>query len=162
MALDSSARMANIKLSLDQYVYANLKTTEGLSVDYEGVPFDETSESLSWIQPRLLTPISTYYRQGSSTQYGEDLELLFQINIFVKKSGVTTSFKHYDIRDRIANYFKVGQDINIKAYAEGGSTQVAVMRVREMVTDFPIEEDPLLYQYSLAWIISHTRLTAFA
>ena len=166
MALDSSARMANVKLSLDQYVFINLQTTEGLSVDYEGVAFDETAISQSWIQPRLLAPISTYYRQGSGTQYGEDVALIFQINIFVKKSGVTTTFKHYDIRDRVANYFKIGQSMSVTNYAEttvaANHLEVARIKVREIITDLPVREDPQIYQYSLAWEIQQTRLTGFA
>ena len=157
MSIVGTAKITNVKMSLDKYVGDNLGTTENLKVDFEGVPFDNTANT-EWIQPRILDFGSTYNRQGSNTEYAESVDIFYNINIFVKKSGVTVSHRHYALRDIVANYFKIGEDIDIKNYAEGGTTQITNMRVRELVTDSPIPETNEYYQYSLAYNINWTRM----
>uniref|UniRef100_A0A6M3IP32 Uncharacterized protein n=1 Tax=viral metagenome TaxID=1070528 RepID=A0A6M3IP32_9ZZZZ len=158
MSIVGTAKVSNVKMSLDKYVNDNTGTSEGLSIDFEGVPFDNTANT-EWIQPRILDFGSTYNRQGSSTEYAESVDVFYNINIFVKKSGVTTSHRHYAIRDIVADYFKIGQDIYLRNYAEGGTTQIAKIRVRDLVTDSPIPETNEYLQYALAYNINWTRLT---
>lgn len=158
MSIEGSAKISNVKMSLDKYIYDNLETTEGLAVDHEGVPFDNTVND-EWVQPRVLDFDTNYLRQGSSTEYGDSVDIFYNVNIFVKKSGLTISHRHYAIRDIVANYFKVGKDVDIKNYAESGTTQIAKMRVRDLVTDNPMPETNKYYQYSVAWNINFTRLT---
>jgi len=159
--IDSNSRAANIKMSLDKYVYDNLSASEGLTINYEGVPFNDTSCD-SWIQPRILNISSDYHRQGSGTQYGEYTNILYQINVFTKKSGITTSHAHYTIRDQVANYFRVKQNIDIKDYINSGTTQLDVLVVRDIVNDNPLSEDNEYYQYVMAWELDYTRLTTQA
>lgn len=158
MGIVGTAKASNIKMSMDKYVSTNLATTESLPIDYEGVPFDNTA-NIEWIQPRILDIDSEFTRQGSNTEYSDSVDILYNFNIFVKKSGVTVSHRHYAIRDTIANYFKIGKDIDLKNYAESGSTQIANMRVRELVTDGPLPEDNEYYSYVLTYNINYTRLT---
>ena len=120
MALTASAKRVNIQRSLDAYVHANLKTIEGLNVDFRGVPFDNAAVS-EWISPRVLDITSSYAGLSSSTRYGEDSNILFQINIAVKKGGNTRSDRDLIIRDIVANYFKVGQDILVFDWDSSGS-----------------------------------------
>ena len=137
MALDANAKMANIKASLDDYCRKTLGTSESLSIDYEGLPFDNASV-LEWVMPRIVDTIPTFHRQGSNSQYGEDVNILFHTNIFVKKGGQTTAVRHYIIRDAVASHFRIKQDIPIKNFAAGGEVIQDNMRVRRIVTDAPL------------------------
>jgi len=145
-------------MSLDKYVYDNLVTTEGLSVDYEGKPFDNESAD-EWVQSRIFFPTTDFHRQGSSTEYADNVDIMLNMNIFVKKSGITISHRHYALRDIVANYFRVGQNIEIKNYAESGSTHITYVKVREDITDSPLPETNEYYQYNLTKVIQWTRLT---
>jgi len=156
--IDSNSRAANIKMSLDKYIRVNLGTSEGLTISYEGVPFNDTAYT-SWIQPRILDISSDYHRQGSGTQYGETTNILYQINVFTKKSGITTSHLHYTMRDQVANYFRVRQNINVKDYVNSGTTQLDILVVRRMVNDNPLPESNEYYQYVIAWELDYTKLT---
>ncbi len=156
MALDANARMVNIKRSLDLYAKNNLSDTEKLDIDYEGVAFDNSGASI-WVQPRILDISTDFYRSGSNTQYAEQTDLLYQITIFVGKSGVTTSDKHYMIRDAVLNYYKSGTSIGIRDCIDSGTT-VDYLVVRDLVTDLPLPEEQTYRGYALAWNISQTRL----
>jgi len=156
MAL-TQASATNLKRSLEKYFYDTIYTIEGLNINWEGVPFDDTAVS-EWVQPRILDISSVYARQASSSKYGEISDVLFQVNIFVKKSGVTVSDRHYVIRDTIANYFGIGQSINLKHYI-GDSSQLDIIKVRDIVNDSPMPEAQTLYQYIIAFELSYTRET---
>lgn len=158
MALGSVALLGNVKRSLDKYTFDNLYTTEGYSVDWEGLKFEESAVT-GWIQPRIVDISSEYVRQASATEYGEQANVLFQINIFTKKSGVTISHRHYLMRDAVANYFKIGQSINLKDYTSAASPTVATMKVRDIVTDSPFPETATLYGWTFAVEIDYTRTT---
>ena len=160
MALDNSAKMVNMKRSLDLYCHTNLKTTEGLNVDFEGLPFDNI-EVQSWIQPRMIGYSGKMYPSGASGQYAEDLNILFQVNIFTKKSGSTNTLQHYAIRDMVANHFRLGQDIPLYDYNSSGVTTalLANFRVRNVANDMPVPETNELNQYVYAVDMQWTRLT---
>jgi len=158
MGLLGAAR-TNIKRSLYYYFKNNLETTEGLSIDWgEGLPFDNTSKT-EWIQPRIIDSISDYSRQGSSTQYGNNLDVMFNINIFIKKSNIVKSGREYAIRDIVAKYFKVGEVITIYDYSGDGSSDIGSMKVRDIITDDIISETNILYMYNLTYLINATTLT---
>jgi len=158
MTLNAVANITNIKRSLDFYCRANLNVAEELDVDFEGLPFDETSVS-EWVMPRILDIDSTYRRQGSSTRYGESVNIMFQINIFVKKGGMRIANRTSTIRDMIVSYFRLKKDISLRSYLEGETTLLDSMRVRKIVTDFALPETETLYQHALAWNLVFTRLT---
>jgi len=129
----------NIKISLDTYVSNNLGGSEGLIVNYEGLPFDDTSYD-SWIQPRVLN----IYSDPDMRDDIDDLTVIYEVNIFAKKSGVTNSQAHYMMRDQVANYFRINEDILM-------NDSVTYMRVRGILEDSPLVESNEYYQYVVAW-----------
>lgn len=153
------ASLTNLKMSLEKYVYDNIYIIKGIDIDFEGLPFDQTNK-LEWIQPRILSVSSPVYcRQSSGSQYGEIVNILFQINIFVKKGEQISSDRHYRLRDLVDNYFKIRNAINIKNYIDDDSSNVGLVRVNELITDTALPESQNLYQYCLAWELYMTRET---
>jgi len=114
-----TASRSNIKRSLEKYFNDNLNTIESFSINWEGLPFNNISVA-EWLMPRIINFNSVYMRQGSATQYADDLNIMFSINIFVKKSNITVSDREYSIRDTISKYFKIGEIINIYDYSGDG------------------------------------------
>lgn len=171
MALGGIAKVTNIKRSLDNYIKTNIEDNEGISVDYEGLKFDDTSVT-EWIQPRILDILPQFHRQGSSTQYAETANILFHINIFVKKGSMTASDRPRRIRDIVDYYFRIRKDIDLVGYAEGTDTVLATMRVRRIVTDAAMPETAsekgiqgetqTLLQHAFAVELDYTRLTTKA
>jgi len=161
MALGTASSAGNIKRSIDTYIHDNLYTIEGLSIDFEGLPFDSRSVVSNWVQPRIIDFDSIFYRQGSGTQYGELVNVLFQINVFTKQSGTTAASEHYRIRDVVAGYFKIGDDIAVKNYVGDGSTNIDSLRVRD-IKDVIIPESKEFYQHSFSIEMDYTRLTTEA
>jgi len=147
MALDFGAQIANIKMSLDKHIEDNIS---GVSIDYEGLPFNDKKTNF-WLQPRIVDITSEFHRQSnnSGTSYGSTVNILFQTSIFVKKSGVVVSHKHWLLRDQIAGIFTIGADIPLKDYVNSNSG-IASMRVRDIVNDFPMPETDTNYQYVFA------------
>ena len=159
MALNDEAKIGNLKRSIDLYCKTQLDTAEGLNIDYDGLPFnDSASGVIGWVQPRILSPNPIqFFPSGGSGQYAEQVPVILQFNIFVKKSGVTTTSLHYDLRDAVAGYFKVGQDINL--YESTGTTVQTVLRVREILNDQPMPESNELLHYLYAVELGFTRRT---
>ena len=155
MTLLSSSR-SNIKRSIDGYFNQNLSDT--FSIHWEGLPFNNTTKS-EWLMPRIIEFITNFKRQGSGTQYGDDIDIIFSIGIFVKKSNITIGGREYAIRDIIAGYFKVGKVITIYDYSGDGSTNVGKMKVRDIITDNILPESNDLYNYNLTYLINATVLT---
>jgi hypothetical protein len=145
----------NVKRSLDKYFYNNIYTTEGLSIDFDGVPFDQTAVAESWVQPRIIEVVRDYVRQASGTKYGNSTDVELKVNIFVKKSGATLTHKHYLLRDKVAQYFEVGRDIDLKDYV-GDSATLANMRVRSISMDSPLPETDTTLGYEVSWIVNYT------
>ena len=149
-----SASMTNIKRSLDKYCENYLGDIENYNIEYEGLPFDQIA-SKEWVRPKLIEVIPSYTRQGSSTQYSEDAGVIFQIDIFVHQSGATTSERTYEMRDHVAKYFKVGEDIELRDYVDDDS-DLGTMRVRNLITSIPLptESGGKYQRYVLAWDLS--------
>ena len=77
------------------------------------------------------------------------------------------SDRHYQIRDLVAKYFKIGQKIGLYDY-DDDSSFLTWMEVRKFVNDFALEEgsddnmnnadvDQNFWQYVLAFEIDFTR-----
>ncbi|HDZ15273.1 MAG TPA: hypothetical protein ENH60_10310 [Pricia sp.] len=147
---------ANLKMSLEKYCKDSLDTTEGLNVDFEGLAFDDTSVD-DWVQLRIIDTISEFHRQASATKYGETANVLFQISIFVKKGYTNTSDRVYRMRDIVAKYFKVGEDIDLKDYINDGAT-LNKLRVRDF-RDQPLPETNELFHHICQVEVDYTRLT---
>ncbi len=157
--LNALSLLDNIKRSLDKYMQSNIYGTEGISIDYEGLPFDNIKAGISWVKPRIVEIENEYLRQGSETQYGESVNITYQMSIYSKKSGVTITDQSYLIRDTIANYFKVGEDIPLENLVAGSSNDLANMRVRDILLDGPLPDDMKFQKYVIEWLLNFTRLT---
>lgn len=152
----SQSGMANIKMSLDRHINDNVS---GVSINFEGLPFGNL-EPAKWIQPRILDTISQYHRQSNSsgTSYGETVSVFYQINSFVRKSRMTKTYEHYELRDKIAEQLTIGKDITLRDYVGNGSS-IASMRVREIITDGPLPETNDYLSYAFAVRLDYTRET---
>ena len=153
----TGASAANLKLSLEKYIYDNLYSVEDLDIDYEGLAFDDTVKT-EWVQPRILDITSQFIRQSSSSKYGESANVLFQIGIFVKKGKMTSVDRCYRIRDMVAKYFKVGKDISLYDYINDDS-ELCKMRIRDVVNDDPMPEEKEYFRHILAIEIEYVRET---
>jgi len=138
------SNITNMKRCFDSYVKTNLS---GVSIDFEGLPFDNLAVS-EWIQPRIIDGYDN--RSYRDSEVKQSATILYQINVFVKKSGATTTDRVYAIRDMIDTCFKIGKDI---VYTSSSGSTLAIARVRELKNDFPIGDDNELSQYILAWEI---------
>ena len=153
-----TASRSNIKRSLEKYFNDNLNIIESFSINWEGLPFNNVSAT-EWLMPRILDFTPVYMRQGSTTQYADDLNIIFSINIFVKKSNITKSGREYAMRDIISKYFKIGEIINIYDYSGNGSSEIGSMKVRDIITDAMLPETEELYSYNITYLINSTILT---
>ena len=159
MPLNPLAKAVNIKRSLEYYINLNLDVSESLKIEYEGVPFDSMAVT-EWLTPRILDSNPVFVRQSSNTDYGENVNLLFQTNIHVKKSSITTSDRHYVLRDIIVDYFKIGKGIDISDWAGGSGTYTGEhLKVRNIVNDSLLPETDTTYEYILAFELTYTRST---
>lgn len=156
MVLNALAKNVNIKRSLEKYFYDNLQVSEGFDIDWEGVKFDDTNSS-EWLQPRIIDSDSKYIGHASATEYGEQTDLLFQVNIFVKKVSTSLSDRHYSIRDIIAGYFTIGQTIPIADHVNSSQTTITYMKVRGIDDDRILPETQNLYQYIISFNIDYTK-----
>ena len=149
--------LVNIKRSLDKYIYDNLGVIENMRVDYEGVPFNTMTVN-EWAVPRIVSMRRNFHRQGSDTEYGQTNNIVYGININVKKSGATTTDRHYVLRDDIVSYFRVGQDIPLRDYSASGSTLVCYMRVRDLVEDNSLKDNNELLKYKVGVKLDFTEM----
>jgi len=156
--LGSSAQVENVKRSLDKYIWDNLYTTEGIAVNFRGVPFDNTSV-IEWVTPRFSIN-REYAAWASKTKYGYDNKIILNITSNVKRSGATISDKHYLLADTIASYFKVGKVIDLKDWVGGSDgTYICGMKVRETLQDFALPETNELLSYRIVFELSYTEET---
>jgi hypothetical protein len=160
VAVHATNNMVNIKSSIDKYILDNLETTEGLTVNYEGLPFESGATLITqWVQPRLMDSIDpTWKPKATATTRGNLANVLLNINCFVKKDWTEDADAHYTLRDTVANYFYSGVSIPLRDYV-GGTTRpwTTLMVVANVATDTPIqgpELDYLQYNYSveIEWI----------
>ena len=157
--LNALSLLDNIKRSLDKYMQSNIYETEGISIDYEGLPFDNIKADTSWVKPRIIDIENEYLRQGSETEYGESVNITYQMIIYSKKSGVTIADQTFLIRDTIAEYFKIGEDLPLEDLVNTDSTNLANMRVRDILIDGPLSDDQEFQKYNIEWLLNFTRLT---
>jgi len=159
MAL-SGGSIRNFKRSIEKYIQDNLYAIENIDIDFEGVPFDDTAKT-EWITPRILDISNKYIGYGSSTQYAEDTNVLYQFNIQVKKSNIIVSDRAYTIRDIIAKYFKINEQIILYNHIDD-DIKLNSIKVRKIVNDFELSETNELIQYVFSLEIDYTKLTTFA
>ena len=152
MTLNAQGMVQNVKASLEKYIHDNLVVEEGLNVDFEGTPF-EVADAEEWIQERILGFVKQdYHRQTSETLHGQTTQVLLSMNVFVDRNashGRTN--RHYEIRDTIAEYFKVGTVIDLYDFSQDDwSSALQKLFVFEVVTDTPIPNADF-HQYTLTY-----------
>ena len=153
--MTDSSSMAAVKSSMDKYIKDNIETTSGVSVHYEGLPFDDTSQT-EWVAARILDFDNTFLRQGSDSEYAEQCNLLLQFNIYSKKSRITVSHRTYEIRDIINGYFKIGKTVDLY---QSGTTVIDKFKVRRILTDSSLPETNELLNYVYAVEADFTKIT---
>jgi len=155
MALNVEGKLQNVKASIEKYIYDNLYTTEGLTICWEDVPFEESGVS-EWVQETIIGPSERmYHRQVSgSTTYGNTTMILLNFNIFVNpKENKNIVNRTYKLRDKIHNYFTIGKEIDLYDYSSGNfTTSLQKMSIDEIITDNQIPNDNY-QQYNLTYVI---------
>ncbi len=142
MAIDKHSKIQNVKASLEKYIADNLVTTEGLRVAFEGVPFESATED-EWIEERIESFGNTDFgRQVDTTRMGQTTQVMLSFNIFVNPDKTIKSNRHYELRDKVLNYFTIGTTINMyDFYNNNFSTVVQILKVRDILTDRAIQDD---------------------
>ena len=157
MAVLASARMANIKASVEKYIYDKVVLIEGIAVDFEEVPF-ESGDHTEWIQERLMGVSDfDFHRQvGGGADLGQTKELLLSFNCFVQRDNTTKVVRHYELRDLIYNYFTIGKTIPIYDYNDDDFVNVLdYLKVFEIDTDAPLPNNDWR-QYNLTLVLQYT------
>jgi len=146
MALNNEASIENVKYSIERYLSSNLS---GVSFAWEGTPFESRGVP-EFVQEQLLGVGTTlYHRQVGGEKEGQTAEVLLNLNIFVSMEGTTKTNRHYELRDTLYEYLKIGSQIPLYDFASGNTTTaIQTMKVREVVTDTPVP-NPDHWQYNL-------------
>jgi len=132
--LGASAKLSNIKRSLDVYLYEHAVLSSYAFDIGPPIPFSDASLA-EWLQPRLLEPARTAaYQQVSSTQRGEGWTLLVNVNIFVRPAAQTLAHRLQQIRDAVIAVFTENTRIEVRDY-EGSNTLVGHLVVDQIQTD---------------------------
>ena len=155
MALSNQGKVQNVKASLEKYIADNLSTTEGLTIAYEGFPF-ESSGVTEWVQENILKGGRSFHRQVDTTNIGQTTEVMINFNLFVDPSKTAKTNRHYELRDIVAGYFSIGKTISLYDFYNGEFvTSLQSMKVRDVVTDTAIPNDNYLqynYTISIDWL----------
>jgi len=154
--LGASAQIENVKRSLEKYIWNNLYTTERISIDFSGLPFDNSSAT-EWVVPRFLTD-RKYVSWASGIEYGYNNNIILNITVNIKKTETTITDRHYVLRDIIVNYFKIGEDIDLTDWVDT-ENYICNMRVREIIEDFPLPESDTLLSYRIVLGINYIEHT---
>lgn len=148
MTLSNQGKFQNVKASIEKYIQDNLVTIEGLTVDFEGFPFEGT-DTEEWIEERILGKgTGDFHRQVSSSLMGQTVPVLLNMNVFVNPAKTQKTNRHYEIRDILADYFKIGTQIDLYDFAnDNWTSSLQKMEIREIITDRSIP-DPNFYMYN--------------
>lgn len=155
--LNAEAYLTNLKRSLEKYIYDNLYTSEGFNIHWQGMILEESGVT-EWIRERIEFIDKDFYRQGSTTQYAHNNKVLLTFDIFIKKSSLTVTDRHYEIRDAIAEYFKIGKDIQFRDYISSSAFKLWI-RVRDIEDDGPMPETNEYLQYRISFELHYVELT---
>lgn len=139
MALATTAILENVKASIESYVKDNLEGADGLTVGWQDMEF-RTEDVDEWIEPSMVGSTRTFHRQVSSTQRGHTIDMLYQIDIFVKRfsalaNEVINLNRLIEVRDIVLGRFVEHTKISLKDFTQGGNPEVGKLIVREVTTD---------------------------
>ena len=151
MTLESQGKLQNVKASVEKYINDTLVITHGLTVNYEGIPFEVASRE-EWVEETILGLGDFEYVRGvDSSHFGQLTTVLLNFNIFVNKEKTLRSNRHYEIRDVVFDYFKVGTTVDMYDFSNSNFvTVIQKLKVREVITDTPIPENNY-FRYTLTF-----------
>lgn len=145
--MHNEGKIQNIKASFEKYIHDNIVMIEGLNVNFEGLPF-ESEGKVEWIQESMMKGGYDYHRQVDNENYGKTSVIMINFNIFVNKDKVKKTNRHYEIRDIIAEYFKIGTQVDLYDFSQADfNNSLQKMKLREIVTDQVISDNDF-YQYN--------------
>ena len=148
MALLAHAKIQNVKASFEKYINDNIVIGKDIAVDFEGLPFEE-GDKTEWIQERILSGGNRdYHRQTDVDKEGQTTQVMLNFNIFVNKQNTQKTNRHYEIRDILSEYFKIGTEIDLYDFSIGNfDSSLQTMKVLEIITDQPIPDEKY-FQYN--------------
>src|SRR5262245_14475866 len=173
MALDESAKAANIIGSIQQYVkdeLADVLNSSRSAIDYGGgLPFRDDDLD-QWIQVRVMGKTQPHYMglTGARSMWegpytvdsdrGREVYWLLNINCFVRpaKASVFSNLQIHTLRDLVSDAFSVGNLLPVKDYSGTGET-IGNMFIYDVIEDRPMvdptREELLQYNlvFSLRW-----------
>lgn len=152
MAIQASAKMANIAGSIYAYVNTQLGSTfsSGAAIDYGGgVPFNDKAYD-EWLQVRVLEPARPRQLLGprapkatgdTDPPYGQELFHLLSLNIFVRHAALATVnfLRLQTLRDAVLNKFTVQTTIAVSDYA-GDNSSLGNLVVEAIEVDGPVHD----------------------
>jgi hypothetical protein len=154
MALNSNGMVQNVKASIEKYIHTHLVMTEGFTLSFEGMQFEPASMS-EWIQERILSfTEEEYHRQVSNTEEGQTTMVMLSFNVFVNPDKADRTNRHYEIRDRIEEYFNIGDSISLYDFNNDDfANALQTMKIRDVITDTAIPNDSWM-QYNYTCLVS--------
>ena len=153
MTQHATNKIRNLKASIEKFAKDKLISIEGLSIDWEGFPFESGATSITkWIQLRILDVADpNWHPRASSSTRGNMATVLVSFNCFANREAISSANRHYVLRDTVAKYFYSGSSVPLRNYA-GGTTQpwTCLMPCRQVETDRVIPNENLLqYNYTV-------------
>jgi len=142
MTLDAVAQYTNVERSIEEYIKDSVLDVD---IDFYGLKFKEKDKT-EWIRPRITSIDAEYIGRASASEYGESADVYLVIDCFTKKGHQTVADRHYELRDIVSDYFKIGEDIFVRGYAP------------EMVAG-TIWADPIDWTSSTEWRRNYELLT---
>ena len=142
MTLNINGKIQNVKASIEKYIKDNLVTTSSFVVNFEGLPFEEANRA-EWIEETILgLGNRDFHRQVSATTTGQTTQVMLNFNIFVNRELTAKTNRAYEIRDILADYFKIGTQIDLYDFSgDDFTTSLQKMEVNEIITDRAIPDE---------------------
>jgi len=135
MTLQPTNTYRNIKASLEKYIFTNLASNDSITVDWQGHKGTELENVDEWIAPRMLRGGQFYRGHVTTSRKGTETEILLNINIFLRKGSTTNAHRLFQLRDTVAQYFELNQEVNLKNYSVAGYPNTEIFIVKEIMTD---------------------------
>ncbi len=174
MTQQATAKIANVKGSIQQYIATQLAATFALptgDIDYGGGVDFADSVLTWWLQVRLLEPARSEDGVGprapksatdSDHPYGREMYHLLNLNIFVRprKLSPRNNVKLETLRDTVVDKFvPVSTRIEVKNYS-GDSASLGYLVVEALDADRPVSDvtEPELLQWNLVIALRWTEM----
>ena len=150
-----SQKFSNIEKSLRLYVETNIYTAESIPVVWSGQSLDLTSEPF-FVDVFTSLQKQTFVRSMNNTTDGWIKDLLLEFSIYVKMDHIknTNAYKHLQIRDAIATYFEVSQNIPLYDF-DNSKAAIYDAYVHDWVDDTNLVQNDELLHYVFSVLIRY-------